>query len=110
MLVFLAHFTRVQIPCAHVAFEFPANQFLTVFLDPRVFFLTTTRDVDCVPVRRGVNIVRAGAMAVAGVAAVQLTRAFASWRKENITFDFPIEEQLFIGWGGGNPRRVKRPT
>ena len=51
-----------------------------------------------------------GAMAVAGVAAVQLTRAFASWRKENITFDFPIEEQLFIGWGGGNPRRVKRPV
>ncbi len=51
-----------------------------------------------------------GAMAVAGVAAVQLTRAFASWRKEHLTFDFPIEEQLFIGWGGGNPRRVKRPT
>ncbi len=51
-----------------------------------------------------------GAMAVAGVAAVQLTRAFASWRKENITFDFPIEEQLFIGWGGGNPRRAKRPA
>ena len=51
-----------------------------------------------------------GAMAVAGVAAVQLTRAFATWRKEHITFDFPIEEQLFIGWGGGNPRRVKRPA
>lgn len=49
-----------------------------------------------------------GAMAVAGVAAVQLTRAFATWRKEHITFDFPIEEQLFIGWGGSNPRRVKR--
>lgn len=48
------------------------------------------------------------AMAVAGVAAVQLTRALATWRKENITFDFPIEEQLFIGWGGGNPRRAKR--
>ena len=56
------------------------------------------------------SVLAIGAMAVAGVAAVQLTRAFASWRKENITFDFPIEEQLFIGWGGGNPRRVKRPT
>jgi len=51
-----------------------------------------------------------GAMAVAGVAALQLKRAFTSWHKENLTFDFPIEEQLFIGWGGSNPRRVKRPA
>lgn len=51
-----------------------------------------------------------GAMAVAGVAALQLKRAFTNWRKENLTFDFPIEEQLFIGWGGGNPQRVKRPS
>ena len=49
-----------------------------------------------------------GAMAVAGVAAVQLTRALATWRKDHLTFEFPIEEQLFIGWGGGHPQRVKR--
>ena len=55
-------------------------------------------------------ILALGAMAVAGVAALQLKRAFTNWHKENLTFDFPIEEQLFIGWGGGNPRRVKRPA
>ncbi len=49
-----------------------------------------------------------GACAVAGVAALQLTRAFTSWRTENLSFDFPIEEELFIGWGGSEPRRVKR--
>lgn len=48
-----------------------------------------------------------GACAVAGVAALQLTRAFSSWRAEHLTFDFPIEEELFIGWGGSEPRRVK---
>ena len=54
------------------------------------------------------TVLALGAMAVAGVAAIQLTRVLATWRKNNLTFDFPIEEQLFIGWGGGNPRRVKR--
>ena len=49
-----------------------------------------------------------GACAVAGMAAVQLTRALSSWRDENIDFDFPIEEELFIGWGGCDPRQVKR--
>ena len=56
------------------------------------------------------TVLALSAMAVASVAAVQLKRAVAAWRKENLTFDFPIEEQLFIGWGGGNPRRVKRPA
>ena len=49
-----------------------------------------------------------GACAVAGMAAVQLTRALSSWRDENLDFDFPIEEELFIGWGGCDPQRVKR--
>ena len=49
-----------------------------------------------------------GDCAGAGMAAPQLTRAFSSWRVENMTFDFPIEEELFIGWGGSDPRRVKR--
>ena len=49
-----------------------------------------------------------GACAVAGMAAVQLKRALSSWREENLEFDFPIEEELFIGWGGSLPRRVKR--
>jgi len=48
-----------------------------------------------------------GAFAV-GMAAVQLSRALSNWREENLEFDFPIEEELFIGWGGSNPRRVKR--
>ena len=56
------------------------------------------------------TVLALSAMALAGVAAVQLKRALANWRQENLTFDFPIEEQLFIGWGGGNPRRTKRPA
>ena len=42
------------------------------------------------------------------MAAVQLTRALSNWREENLEFDFPIEEELFIGWGGSDPRRIKR--
>ena len=49
-----------------------------------------------------------GACAVAGMAAVQLKRALSSWRDENLEFDFPLEEELFIGWGGSEPRRVRR--
>ena len=48
-----------------------------------------------------------GAFAVAGMAAVHLGRAVLHWRDEHLKFDFPIEEQLFIGWGGSNPRRVR---
>ena len=48
-----------------------------------------------------------GVFAVAGVAAVRLSRVLMHWREENLDFDFPIEEQLFIGWGGSNPRRVR---
>ncbi len=48
------------------------------------------------------------ACAVAGVAALQLTRALRNWREKHLRFDFPIEEELFIGWGGGNPRRARR--
>ena len=49
-----------------------------------------------------------GACAVAGMAAVQLKRALSSWRDEHLEFDFPLEEELFIGWGGSDPRRIKR--
>ena len=49
-----------------------------------------------------------GAVAVAGMAAVQLTRALSNWREEHLQFDFPIEEELFIGWGGSDPRHIKR--
>lgn len=49
-----------------------------------------------------------GAAAVASMAAIQLTRALSHWRQEHLKFDFPIEEELFIGWGGSEPRRVKR--
>ncbi|MFQ5568522.1 MAG: hypothetical protein ACE5G0_02540 [Rhodothermales bacterium] len=51
-----------------------------------------------------------GACAVAGVAAVRLKRAFDHWREENLQFDFPIEEQLFIGWGGSHPRRIRQTS
>ncbi len=53
-------------------------------------------------------VLAVGACAVAGMAAVQLTRALTSWREEHMDFDFPIEEELFIGWGGCDPRQVKR--
>ena len=49
-----------------------------------------------------------GACAVAGMAAIQLKRALSSWREEHLGFDFPIEEELFIGWGGSVPQHVKR--
>ncbi len=49
-----------------------------------------------------------GAAAVASVAAVQLKRVITNWREEHLEFDFPLEEELFIGWGGSTPRRVKR--
>lgn len=49
-----------------------------------------------------------GAVAMASVAAMQLKRALFSWRRRHLNFDFPIEEELFIGWGGGNPRRARR--
>ncbi len=48
------------------------------------------------------------AFAVAGMAVVQFGRVLRHWRHEHLRFDFPIEEELFIGWGGGNPRRVRR--
>ena len=51
-----------------------------------------------------------GACAVAGMAAVQLTRTFAGWREKHLTFDFPLEEELFIGWGGFNPQHVRHPV
>jgi hypothetical protein len=38
-----------------------------------------------------------GACAIAGMAAVQMSRFFLRWRKTHLMFDFPIEEQLFIG-------------
>jgi len=47
------------------------------------------------------------ACAVAGVAAVQLKRALQHWRAEHLMFDFPIDEQLFIGWGGSLPDGIK---
>ncbi len=50
------------------------------------------------------------ACAVAGVAALQLKRVLREWREKHLRFDFPIEEDLFIGWGGGNPRRARRPA
>ena len=53
-------------------------------------------------------VLAVSACAVAGMAAVQLTRALSNWRDENLDFDFPIEEELFIGWGGCDPQRVKR--
>ena len=49
-----------------------------------------------------------GACAVAGMAAVQLKRVLSNWRDEHLEFDFPLEEELFIGWGGSDPRRIKR--
>lgn len=45
------------------------------------------------------------AAAVAGVAAMQMQRFMSRWRRTNLSFDFPIEEQLFIGWGGSRPKR-----
>jgi hypothetical protein len=47
------------------------------------------------------------ACAVASVAAVRLKRAIQQWRAEHMMFDFPIEDQLFIGWGGSRPDRIK---
>lgn len=49
-----------------------------------------------------------GAVAVASMAAMRITNALFSWRHRHLDFDFPMEEELFIGWGGGNPRRVRR--
>ena len=54
------------------------------------------------------TVLTLGAVAVAGMAAMQLTQKLFSWRNRHLDFDFPMEEELFIGWGGGNPRRVRR--
>lgn len=51
-----------------------------------------------------------GACAVAGVALLKVKRLVATWRKEHLQFDFPIEEEMFVGWGGGSPRQLKRPA
>lgn len=45
--------------------------------------------------------------ALTGLAAVQANRAIRRLRQTHLDFDFPIEEQLFIGWGG-RPRRARR--
>ena len=45
------------------------------------------------------------AFAVAGMAAFQLKRLLHSWRRTHLNFDFPIEEQLFIGGGSSVPKR-----
>jgi hypothetical protein len=54
------------------------------------------------------TVLTLSACAVAGVAAIQLTRLVQTWRNKHLRFDFPIDEELFIGWGGGNPRRARR--
>ncbi|HMB92448.1 MAG TPA: hypothetical protein VKP65_16465 [Rhodothermales bacterium] len=54
------------------------------------------------------TVLTLGACAVAGVAVFQLKRLVESLRHKHLRFDFPIDEELFIGWGGGNPRRARR--
>ena len=44
------------------------------------------------------------AAAVAGVAVFQFKRLVRHWRRTHLNFDFPMEDQLFIGWGGSVPK------
>lgn len=48
------------------------------------------------------------ACAFAGVAVVQMRRVLARWRATHLDFDFPVDESLFVGWGGSRPRDVGR--
>lgn len=49
-----------------------------------------------------------GAFAVAGVALVKLQSAVQRWRRMHLKFDIPLEDILFVGWGGNSPDRVQK--